>query len=213
MASEVDSHGAHGDDLFDPNEWLRAAEALSLMTKAYPGGGGTFTLAKRAHVGLIRTHADLFIAGAEQRANFEVPKAFWWAEGKVALEQNWTTGDFETWIEGRARLQAFGVKFHKQGVLEMLPRAARAVSEPPPLQVQTRGRPRSEAWPQWVAELVAYIHEEGMPAGEGTRGQDELIAAVEDRLSGRGLEAPSRTTVQETAKAVLLRLREPENGH
>ncbi|MDZ4054615.1 MAG: hypothetical protein U1A07_25840 [Phenylobacterium sp.] len=213
MASEVESHGAHSDDLFDPNEWLSAAEALSLLTKAYPGGGGTYTLAKRAHVGLIRTHADLFVAGAEQRANVELPKVFWWAEGQAALDQNWTTGDFETWLEQRTRLQAFGVKFHKQTVLGMLPHTPGTTMASAPVQIQARGRPRSEAWPHWVAELVAYIHEEGMPAGEGTRGQDELIAAVEDRLSGRGLEAPSRTTVQETAKAVLLRLREPENGH
>ncbi len=65
----------------------------------------------------------------------------------------------------------------------------------------------SALWPEWVAELASLIHEEGIPEGSGARGTDELISSVADRLVARGLEAPARTTVQETAKAVLRRLR------
>lgn len=70
------------------------------------------------------------------------------------------------------------------------------------------GRPRSNRWPNWVAELVLHLHENGFPAGEGANGQDALISAVESRLAQHGREAPSRTTVQETVRAVLVRYRE-----
>lgn len=69
------------------------------------------------------------------------------------------------------------------------------------------GRPRSNRWPNWVAELVLHLHENGFPAGEGANGQDALISAVESRLAQHGREAPSRTTVQETVRAVLVRYR------
>lgn len=65
----------------------------------------------------------------------------------------------------------------------------------------------SVLWPAWVAELAAFVHEEGISAGKGTEGADDLIVAVANRLAARGLEAPSRSTVQETARSVLLRLR------
>jgi hypothetical protein len=69
------------------------------------------------------------------------------------------------------------------------------------------GRRMSDLWPSWVAELVFHIHENGFPAGEGAVGQDALIATVETSLIQRGGEAPSRTTVQGTVRAVLARYR------
>lgn len=73
------------------------------------------------------------------------------------------------------------------------------------------GRPRSGRWPDWVAELAFHLHENGYPLGDGAAGQDSLIAAVESRLIQRGREAPGRTTVQETVRAVLVRYREAGN--
>jgi hypothetical protein len=72
----------------------------------------------------------------------------------------------------------------------------------------TGGRPMSSLWPTWVAELAALIHEEGIPSGTGSAGTDELIGKIADRLAERALEGPTRTTVQEAAKAVLRRLRD-----
>jgi hypothetical protein len=69
------------------------------------------------------------------------------------------------------------------------------------------GRPMSRLWPNWVAELAALLHHEGIPSGVGADGMDELIATIADRLASRGVDAPSRSTVQQTARAVLLRLR------
>ena len=89
--------------------------------------------------------------------------------------------------------------------------SADPASEPQKFQKgaqSVRGRRMSRLWPDWVAELVLHLHENGFPEGEGASGQDALIAAVEDKLAQRNREAPSRTTVQEAVRAVLVRYRE-----
>jgi hypothetical protein len=67
------------------------------------------------------------------------------------------------------------------------------------------GRHQSDLWPEWVAELVLYFHEHGLPAG--TAGQDHLIATIATRLALRGHNDPARSTVQPTVRAVLALLR------
>jgi hypothetical protein len=73
------------------------------------------------------------------------------------------------------------------------------------------GRRMSNLWPDWVAELVLHLHNNGFPDGDGAAGQDALIAAVEEQLIQRGREAPSRSTVQDTVRAVLVRYRAAGN--
>ena len=58
-----------------------------------------------------------------------------------------------------------------------------------------------------MAQIVDY----GFPAGDGGSGTEELIKRVEVGLAERDLDAPSRTTVQATVKAVLLRERKAGN--
>jgi hypothetical protein len=153
---------------------------------------------------MLRTRAKLFFVGELQVRDIELPSRFWWAEGGNAMEQNWETGDFAVHRPERAR--AFGVTFHIDGLREMIPAAfeelQRPAVEPSP---RHGGRRMSEHWPQWVAELAAMIHEEGIP--DGSIGPDVVIQRIEERLADRGLEGPPRTTVQPTARAVLSRLR------
>jgi len=73
------------------------------------------------------------------------------------------------------------------------------------------GRPMSALWPEWVAELASLVHENGYPEGQGTKGMEELISNVEERLAARNLEAPARATVQATAQAVLRRYRSAQS--
>jgi hypothetical protein len=74
------------------------------------------------------------------------------------------------------------------------------------------GRRPSERWRPWIAELVAHIHEHGIPEGIGSQGQEELISAVADALASRGEEGLGRSTVQPVVQAVLDRLRDAEKG-
>lgn len=198
---------------FRDEDWISAAATISLVRNATLSPMAHVALAKRAHAGLLRAHATLMIVNKTQRyPNCELPASFWWAEGHEALIQNWELGDFETWANQKVRYQAFGVRFHREDVDQMVRASTVAIDRPSNLSPRDAGgRPMSALWPDWVGELAAYIHEVGIPAGEGAVGLDAIIATIEERLVERGLAAPSRTTVQATAKAVLTRLRSAGN--
>ena len=70
-----------------------------------------------------------------------------------------------------------------------------------------QGRPLAAWWPDFVAELVAYTVETGLPPGIGHQGQSEVIKDVCSRLLERGKEEPSRSQIQEAVNAVLRRMR------
>lgn len=192
---------------FRDDDWISAAETIKRVREATLSPTSHIALAKRAHAGLLRAHAQLMVIDNVQRhPDCDVAAGFWWAEGHEALTQNWQLGDFETWLKKTIRYQAFGVRFHRDDVDRMVG-ASHVEQRRPEPDLETRGRPMSALWPEWVAELVSLVHEEGMPEGSGTNGTEELISSVANRLAARGLEAPARTTVQETVKTVLRRLR------
>jgi hypothetical protein len=127
---------------------------------------------------------------------------------------NWQTGDFKLTVErdfSDVTFTIIGLQFDKVALRQSF---AGVVQTPAPEPLERasarKGRPPSPAWPDWIAELVAYIHEHGFPAGEGSQGQEALITAIADRLAERGLESPSRATVQAAARSVLDRLRSLE---
>ena len=194
---------------------MSAAEAIRRVRIAAPSSEAGVTILTRAYAGLIRTRAEAMVFGDRGETDFEIPRRFWWAKGYAAIEQNWDTGDFATAaIPGGAdRVQAFGVRFHRAGLEKMIPGAFNETPTPVTNDSpkESGGRPMSALWPEWVAELVAHIHETGFPAGEGHQGAEELITRIGDGLALRGLEGPSRSTVQETVKAVLRRVRNAGN--
>lgn len=127
---------------------------------------------------------------------------------------NWQTGDFKLTVErdfSDVTLTVVGLQFDKVALAQSFAGVVQTPA-PEPLEgpIARKGRPPSPAWPDWIAELVAYIHEHGFPAGEGSQGQEALITAIADRLAERGLESPSRATVQAAARSVLDRLRSLE---
>jgi hypothetical protein len=81
-----------------------------------------------AHDGLVRARAERFIhehrSDGRTADNMEIPKEFWWAHGKAALDQNWSTGDFETWIDNKIHLRAYGVSFLRSDLQKMIPQGA-----------------------------------------------------------------------------------------
>jgi hypothetical protein len=311
---------------------LRAAEAIC----------------SRAFDELIKARAKRLVWGHLIRQDGEIPTAFWWARGRGALKQNWTTGDFETWIDQKLHCRAYGVEFLRDDIEAMLPAkaqkrtsverfgpgnfapaitarnelqralgcneqeveqlvlrgcragvvSARCASiswrvtdrygsevfddaqvsipewfwencsdgpdtvlnwvsgrfagrgfvdsdeykvkidgvefevgdivdleamerrrdlnkedasesndEKQPQANSPSGRRLSEKWRPWIAELVAYIHENGVPDGVGSQGQEEVIQGVADALSVRAHDALGRSTVQPIVQAVLDRLR------
>ena len=331
-------------------DWIKASEAIKLVSDASNPFAAPRAICSRAHAGLVAARARLLVIGGKEASDAEVPKEFWWARGEVALDQNWTTGDFETWYDRQVHCLAYGVEFLRIHIEEMLPNKASGRSAPqwepgnyiaasvclaelkqslglstseveatilqhcraglvpsrcselwsrlttrygeesPELEENVAipdwvwehcldrpeavlnwsadvfageghidgddlkvkvtgiefeasaiiaierfvlnsreadggkaadvvsnpqsakpGRRLSKLWPGWVAELAATIHEKGIPEGEGSQGQEELIRRVADALAERGLEGPSRTTVQPVVQAVLDRIRAAGN--
>src|ERR1700730_5975439 len=102
-------------------EWIGAARALILLKPAMVGFIAKKTICTRAHNGLVRARAQRDMQGTTIRDNHDVLEQVWWSGGEAALEQNWVTGDFETWIEHRHHLKAFGVSFLRADLEKMLP--------------------------------------------------------------------------------------------
>lgn len=136
-------------------------------------------------------------------------------DGHWTIEHvNWATGDFKVHLESDSRsvsLSVIGLQFDRlalESVFSDTPSGtAKEIEAVIPVGA---GRPRSAAWTDWIAELSNYIHENGFPEGSGSQGQESLISGVADRLAERGLEGPSRSTVQPVVKAVLSRNRAEE---
>lgn len=95
-------------------QWIEASRALELA-------GSTFALCERTKAGLIKSRAKLLLIGFDRLEDAVIPTKFWWAEGHEALDQDWASGDFSTWIDRSVEWKAFGVTFALSGVLEMLP--------------------------------------------------------------------------------------------
>lgn len=331
------------------SDWISASEAFRLVSDASTPYLAPRSICSRAHAGLVAARAKRLIIGGSSKDDADVPAKFWWARGEAALEQNWTTGDFETWYDRQVHCLAYGVEFARADIEAMLPSRSNApaidrgapgnyapasqcleelksalklgTSEIEALLVRhcragmlpsrcsklwwrlttrygdeedeaetnvaipdwvweeclsksdavlnwpanafagegtldgdrvkvkvtgvefevgavvavenlarstaaahpvdhalpassapgSRGRRLSEHWTPWVAELASIIHEHGIPPGAGSQGQEELIRKISDALATRGVEGPSRSTVQPVVQAVLDRLRSAGN--
>lgn len=100
--------------------WIPASKAIEIAKNEV-------ALCTRLHAGLISARADLLIIDYKEERSAKIPQGFWWSEGHAALQQNWLSGDFETWIDQKFQCKAFGVKFALGEVLEMVPFERRAL--------------------------------------------------------------------------------------
>ena len=103
------------------SEWVRPTEAIAMLEPILSEYSARIRICKRAHGGLIRARAEQFHRDQHTTLDCDIPKAFWWAEGHEALEQDWAAGDFSTWIDGSIHLKAFGVTFCRVDIQKMLP--------------------------------------------------------------------------------------------
>lgn len=118
------------DDSADTSpDWISAHQAYELVSGRNQDAYAATSIANRVHAGLVRSRAKLFILeraaarGGKEKLSQEwtdLPKEFWWASGGDALDQDWDAGDFATWIDGKFKWQAFGVKFDRSGIEAML---------------------------------------------------------------------------------------------
>ncbi|MBY4636569.1 hypothetical protein K5P26_05390 [Sphingopyxis sp. XHP0097] len=107
-------------------EWISAKDALAFMQRAAPITDQRRTICKRAYAGLIKARAATLILPSGNHSDANIGEDFWWAEGGAALEQNWVTGDFSTWINQKYQVKAFGVHFLADDIYSIVPGAAKA---------------------------------------------------------------------------------------
>lgn len=216
------------DDGASP-DWILATEALRLVCERNGGADAITTLARRAHVGLVRARARLFVKeqpakrGEKETISLndaELPKEFWWAEGEASLVQDWEAGDFDTWINRQFRWQAFGVKFHRSGVedilapqvkmdaaepIENLSQAADRVGERS--IVKTKGRSLTHDHPYAAAKAVLDLV--GLPKAERIRLNGPSIGRTMrdhyERIAGK---SPHDDVLDNCGKSVLRALTE-----
>jgi hypothetical protein len=127
-------------------EWITAAEAVQLLKPAYGFGLATNTICTRAHNGLIRARAERYVvdhAGSKKAGtNVDIPAEFWWAKGGAALNQNWTAGDFDTWLGrnsiNQVHLSAFGGSFLRADIERLVPATPNASKESKPKPAGTK---------------------------------------------------------------------------
>jgi rhodanese-related sulfurtransferase len=166
--------------------------------------------------------SDRYDSQREDELVGEIPDWFWeqcadhpdtifdWRSGKVSARAYIDDEHYKVIVKG-LEFDVSGV-VALEGMLQSQKTAA-ALEENGAGNTVRAGRKRdSEKWDAWIAELAAHIHDTGVPEGRGAEGQDELIAAIENRLSERGLPTLARTTVQSAARAILLRLRSAGNS-
>lgn len=152
----------------------------------------------------------------------EIPDWFWeqcaddpdtvfdWRSGKVSTRSYIEDDRYKVIVEG--------LQFDRQGIAELAAMLRSDATASDPVAGENTasargGRKRdSEKWNAWIAELAAHIHDTGVPQGRGAEGQDELIAAIDSRLTEQGKPTLARSTVQSAARAVLLRLRSAGNA-
>ena len=214
-----------GSPTQNPRVWLSTNNTLTLGEKSSQFGFGPNDLLKQAANGKLRSWASRLIVGETAWSGGEITPKFWEA-CRGSKVQDWRYGYFEIIVEGRFAVRAEKVRFHLRDLRTLFPetfahhRRLLARKKPPPTEtvpsrdsrVAKGGRRMSASWPQWVAEVVAYMHENGIPPGTGAGGVDVVLNTVADRLATRGLDGPARTTSQETMRAILLRLREAESS-
>ncbi|PCI46351.1 MAG: hypothetical protein COB49_08580 [Alphaproteobacteria bacterium] len=179
------------DGALDKKKWMSAAEALERVKKMLGWRKAPLAIAKRANNGLIETRAVLFVKDKEESTNVNLPTEFWWAKGHAELEQDWDSGDFDTWIDKRYHWQAFGVTFNRGDVEKML-EGAETLEPAPVKSKQIKGRPTSDKWPLALARVVVFLYEDtGFdPKKPGT--ETRLIEVMRD-----GLKANADTTIEE----------------
>ena len=103
-------------------QWIPAAQARQLVGDSFDD---CVAICTRANAGLIKARAELVVTGGRKFKETLLPVEFWWAQGHAALEQNWATGDFSTWIDSANQWRAFGVHFALDGLLQRRGRKVR----------------------------------------------------------------------------------------
>ena len=190
--------------------WMTAKEALDHAAGRLgdDAGRGMTAIKDKARLGLVRAKAAKLTDGGIQTAEALLEPHFWAAPrgllgGASAVpSERWVAGDFQGCSEGFRPCNAEGVQFMRADIERLFPAGPRTSRS------RSGGRSPGKWWPAFSAELVLYIHDNGVPPGTGTDGIEKVIADILSNLAAQGLEdLPARSSIQGVIADVLQRLR------
>jgi hypothetical protein len=113
-------------------EWMSPASAVAqlkpfLKNSAY---AAQMRICEHAYAKLVRAKARRYLVGDSGRDDIPVPHVFWWAKGHAALNQDWPTGSFSTYINDIEH-RAFGLSFVREDIELMIPADSAAATTMP----------------------------------------------------------------------------------
>jgi hypothetical protein len=93
-------------------EWISAVSAIACLKPHFKNSAraAQMRICKHADAKLVRAKARRYMVGDKSHDDCVVPHILWWAKGHAALDQDWTTGSFSTYINDIEH-RAFGVSF------------------------------------------------------------------------------------------------------
>lgn len=186
--------------------WISAFEAYKLVADAMVNPNRIrHTICSRAHAGVIKAKAKTLIIGSRSVKEASIPPKFWWAGGEAALKQNWRVGDFETWIDRRTKVQAFGVSFSRPAIEALI--APAIANRQPARAAQVNGRPPAAFWDDLWIEICRQLY-----VGELVpRKQSDLEAAMMDWAIKHGHD-PSESTIRPRARKLWTALQKEDRN-
>jgi hypothetical protein len=152
----------------------------------------------------------MFIAGNKSKEDAEVPKEFWWAGGHEALEQNWKTGDFETWIDQKFPMRALGVSFLLADLRRSFPDVFKddpPAASPPEGSSEKGGRPSAEWWDDLWIEMARALYVGDLKPQR----QADIEKAMNDWISSKARSAAVSTVRSRARKLWQALTREGAN--
>lgn len=197
--------------------WMSAHDALLHVSSQMTLGAASRAICARAHAGMVRARAKRFMKFSVGKDDFDVPKHFWWAKGEAALEQNWITGDFKTWIDKKMLLHAYGVRFDRSDILAMVEIKSDLSQFPEPTLVQPdgvesetasqpkktsgkSGRPPDERWEDVLIEIFGQLLDGKLIPGR----QADILHAILDFAATIDF-LPSESSAKSRARKIFKR--------
>ena len=172
--------------------WIPAAEAAALLKPVFNSGFiAQKTICTRAYAGLVRARAQTFVVDNRKTiSEYEIPKEFWWAKGEAALHQNWPSGDFDTWIDHKMHLEAFGVSFWRADIEKIIPPDQLSPAVAGSVQAAAvGGRPPADWWEDLIID-ICFRHFRGELK---PKTQADVARAMQAWMTERGHEAADST--------------------
>ncbi|WP_316161350.1 MULTISPECIES: hypothetical protein [unclassified Bradyrhizobium] len=181
----------HKNPKSDEIEWISASRALQML-KSLQLSIATRRICERANHGLIRARAERLQINEKQFEDRDIPRAFWWAHGEIALKQQWDSGDFSTWLDSKIQIFAYGVKFDRAAIEKILPVEA---VKPEVVPLVAGGRPPAEWWDDLWVEICRQLYEGDLKPEK----QADIEQAMLTWLTAKGHNA-NESTVRPRAR-------------